>query len=471
MSYDRRYDPYAQYYQQYPVSGRHGYYAERPPSNGSYQGGQHQTLSAYQTYAPHGTLPNSNLSSNTMDSERSTGGNSRNHQSAQDAGSGYSQGHLPASSMNHGQSAHTPAAESNHDRYAPNSAARISYPSQRTDHQQHVWRENNQTASHSVSRYVPTGYESSIATSNYQQGDTTRSHQSSQSGGSFSIPQTSQHPQERKDLPRPEYQQMRSSNEDELQQAHPRETNNNAPLMANTSSSVQNGKNLSSYEHNRNPRYSAPQAQMSPNNVYQSPSQVQLAKEPTYPPEQVSSSSTAAPVSRQTPRDHQLARQIPNKSHVSNSNESPNSMAHRSPIPDVQTNNQITGLPLLENPARPTTVDPRSILNHQEYHRQQDTGAEKRRATNAMNTDDSGRTSRLSNQSPAQEVAPPLRTGVASPASSASGMKDQMELEMKQMIDRMREYKAKDPALFSQIWEHVKKVWASSATESALYFS
>ena len=39
-----------------------------------------------------------------------------------------------------------------------------------------------------------------------------------------------------------------------------------------------------------------------------------------------------------------------------------------------------------------------------------------------------------------------------------SATKEQMELEMKQMIEKMRDYKAKDPTLFSQVWEQVKKV-------------
>lgn len=43
--------------------------------------------------------------------------------------------------------------------------------------------------------------------------------------------------------------------------------------------------------------------------------------------------------------------------------------------------------------------------------------------------------------------------GHASPSE-----RDQIEEEMKTMIERMREYKAKNPTLFSQIWEQVKKV-------------
>lgn len=41
---------------------------------------------------------------------------------------------------------------------------------------------------------------------------------------------------------------------------------------------------------------------------------------------------------------------------------------------------------------------------------------------------------------------------------SSSGDKVQMEAEMRLMLDKMREYKSKDPSLFLQIWEQVKKV-------------
>lgn len=45
-----------------------------------------------------------------------------------------------------------------------------------------------------------------------------------------------------------------------------------------------------------------------------------------------------------------------------------------------------------------------------------------------------------------------------------SGDKEQMESEMKLMLEKMREYKAKDPSLFLQIWEQVKKVCVSTTT-------
>jgi hypothetical protein len=42
-----------------------------------------------------------------------------------------------------------------------------------------------------------------------------------------------------------------------------------------------------------------------------------------------------------------------------------------------------------------------------------------------------------------------------------------MEAEMKLMLEKMREYKAKDPSLFSQIWDQVKKVCVLLLLDSA----
>lgn len=47
-------------------------------------------------------------------------------------------------------------------------------------------------------------------------------------------------------------------------------------------------------------------------------------------------------------------------------------------------------------------------------------------------------------------------TGAASDHTS----KNDMELDMRQMIEKMRDYNAKDPNLFSHIWEQVKQVSA-----------
>lgn len=80
----------------------------------------------------------------------------------------------------------------------------------------------------------------------------------------------------------------------------------------------------------------------------------------------------------------------------------------------------------------PRTVDPSQIFNQHEYQRRQVAAATKE--------------------------TPKARVSALVNADPDSIKKAQMELEMKQMIEKMRDYKAKDPSLFSEIWKQVKKV-------------
>lgn len=87
-------------------------------------------------------------------------------------------------------------------------------------------------------------------------------------------------------------------------------------------------------------------------------------------------------------------------------------------------------------PQVPSTVDPSQVFNQFEYQRRQDVTAA---------------------EAAALTQNPNARVSAVINADSDFSKKDQMELEMKQMIEKMRDYKAKDPSLFSQIWEQVKK--------------
>ena len=104
----------------------------------------------------------------------------------------------------------------------------------------------------------------------------------------------------------------------------------------------------------------------------------------------------------------------------------------------------------------PTTVDPNQVFNHYEYEkRQAEAEASKRKA--AAEAEEAKRRAEAARQ---QQTARPN-----APASGVSNghideetrKKEQMETEMKLMLEKMREYKSKDPTLFSQIWESVKK--------------
>jgi hypothetical protein len=137
-------------------------------------------------------------------------------------------------------------------------------------------------------------------------------------------------------------------------------------------------------------------------------------------------------------------------------------IAHRSDPPYYQsregqsntgsngTSNPNAELPRQAEMQNPTTVDPSQIFNHYEYQRRQASAEAARKAAEEAAARKAEATKRA-------VIAEPVDAPAAEADSSAS-RKDQMELEMKQMIEKMRDYKAKDPTLFSQIWEQVKKV-------------
>ena len=105
----------------------------------------------------------------------------------------------------------------------------------------------------------------------------------------------------------------------------------------------------------------------------------------------------------------------------------------------------------------PTTVDPNQVFNHYEYEkRQAEAEASKRKA--AAEAEEAKRKAPAAKQ--VQHTALPNANvnGVsANGIDEEARKKEQMETEMKLMLEKMREYKSKDPTLFSQIWESVKK--------------
>ena len=82
----------------------------------------------------------------------------------------------------------------------------------------------------------------------------------------------------------------------------------------------------------------------------------------------------------------------------------------------------------------PSTVDPSQVFNQYDYQCRQAAAAAETAAT-----------------SQAGKVR--FNDAIAMDPDESK----KMELEMKKMIEKMRDYKAKDPSLFSQVWEQVKK--------------
>ena len=156
---------------------------------------------------------------------------------------------------------------------------------------------------------------------------------------------------------------------------------------------------------------------------------------------------------------------------VSSSGSAPAKNAHQASIGDsqVDSNNSRTSTPVGNQ--FPTTVDPSQVFNHHEYSRRQAAAAEAEASKNkitkggqaAAPVKDNATTharSGSSQETPSrqQNETASNNKGQSSNADPDTAKKMQMELEMKQMIEKMRDYKSKDPSLFTQIWEQVKKV-------------
>ncbi|KAL8936468.1 MAG: hypothetical protein Q9211_004178 [Gyalolechia sp. 1 TL-2023] len=119
----------------------------------------------------------------------------------------------------------------------------------------------------------------------------------------------------------------------------------------------------------------------------------------------------------------------------------------------------------------PTTVDPSHVFNHQEYQRRQAAAAAEVVARKAAEEDRLKKAAEAEESRKAVEVTPALKRVSESQNNatrdSEPSREEQMAAEMRQMIEKMRDYKSKDPSLFSSIWEQVKKTQPASSVLSA----
>ncbi|MCJ1437751.1 hypothetical protein MMC27_007138 [Xylographa pallens] len=112
----------------------------------------------------------------------------------------------------------------------------------------------------------------------------------------------------------------------------------------------------------------------------------------------------------------------------------------------------------------PVTVDPNQVFNVYEYQRRKaEAEAEAaKKAADQRSLQDRPSTSSSGSVKQAA-TAPTSAAGAAigpnaKQSSAETGSKEQIEAEIKAMIEKMREYKAKDPAVFSEVWERFKQV-------------
>ena len=126
--------------------------------------------------------------------------------------------------------------------------------------------------------------------------------------------------------------------------------------------------------------------------------------------------------------------------------------------PTVNSRRDQSSKPVTPVEPQYTTVDPSQVFNHTEYSRRQAAAAAETAAVKKAAQEAEAAIIYLTLRKPS--------TTQANETEPDSAKKDQMELEMKQMIEKMRDYKAKDPSLFTQIWEQVKKV-----SDDTLFFN
>ncbi|KAL8935722.1 MAG: hypothetical protein Q9216_005292 [Gyalolechia sp. 2 TL-2023] len=120
----------------------------------------------------------------------------------------------------------------------------------------------------------------------------------------------------------------------------------------------------------------------------------------------------------------------------------------------------------------PTTVDPSHVFNHQEFQRRQAAAAAAEvAAKKAAEEDRAKKAAEAEEIRKAAEAASALKRVSESQngatRESEPSKEEQMAAEMRQMIEKMRDYKSKDPSLFSSIWEQVKKTQPAGSVPSA----
>lgn len=119
----------------------------------------------------------------------------------------------------------------------------------------------------------------------------------------------------------------------------------------------------------------------------------------------------------------------------------------------------------------PTTVDPSHVFNHQEYQRRQAAAASEAAAKKAAEEERARKAAEAEENRKATEAAAALKRVSESQNGTVRetelSKEDQMAAEMRNMIEKMRDYKSKDPSLFSQIWEQVKKTQLAGSVPAA----
>ena len=114
------------------------------------------------------------------------------------------------------------------------------------------------------------------------------------------------------------------------------------------------------------------------------------------------------------------------------------------------------------NSDHPMTVDPNQVFNQYEYQRRQAAAEARAKAMKDAAKDGSQRKVVDSNSLASKQPQPQTSLNDDSPTSMANSSKEKREAEIKatfgSLIGKMRDLKAEDPSMFSEIWEKFLKV-------------
>ena len=250
--------------------------------------------------------------------------------------------------------------------------------------------------------------------------------------------QHSQSPRYSTELHRSQYSQPpRPPSSQSIQQSHSRLGSEAAPSPGlptnqNTPNHPQVGKNNGTIRWKEQTRVNTPQSEKRPSQAPKEPSQRS----------QVLQATANSPVESASKKNATLYASA-KETAAKRVNEV------RQP-PAVDSRHDQASKPATPVESQYTTVDPSQVFNHSEYSKRQAAAAAK--ATAAKKAAEEAEAAKLAAEKLKSDT--PQVNGT----EPDSAKKDQIELEMKQMIEKMRDYKAKDPSLFSQVWEQVKKV-------------
>lgn len=261
-----------------------------------------------------------------------------------------------------------------------------------------------------------------------------------------------------------------------------------APPSRPASGQSTHASHVRSSQANHSPRVNAYTPAQPPSGP--APSQAQVPTTQSYKP---SAPSVPAPISR--PKSTQTARpevsstssnpgnpNPSNSDHPANSHSLSQSSNSKKLATPHRNKPQPTQLPPVKNltpvqntepqttvvqQQHPTTVDPNQVFNHYEYEkRQAEAEAAKRKA--AADVEQAKKKAEAIQQAQLTAQKNLINGALINGEDDEARKKEQMEAEMKLMLEKMREYKSKDPALFSQIWETVKKAQPPTSSKDSI---